>query len=399
MTRFLIYLFPAMFDMVLTCVLLTGEMRMAAMNAPATATTGVPATWAITYILACLVIGRWIHPAGAARYIVAGGIVAACGAAGFLVFPHLYLVYLFTAVVSVGGALFFVPFQVFMKAVDQEHESPNVVRATALYTLSWSGGFAAGLLAAGIFWNATGTWEYGYVFSGIMALAVSLGVLGLRYGSRKGPSARQVEVSSLGPKPAVPDRRYENFPDFAWLGWVGSGAGIFCFYLILGMFPVTGNHFDLSKDQQGMVIALMAATQALTGLLLGFGRFWMYRRALVGIFGLCGIAGLVLYALGESVVLFYPAAVCFGLYSGSFFFYLVFHAIIHPHRAARYVSVNETIVGVCGFVGPMAGGLLADGLGLSCPYWIAIGILTGGVVLKLVIHTRHRPKLHKLKKP
>jgi predicted MFS family arabinose efflux permease len=86
------------------------------------------------------------------------------------------------------------------------------------------------------------------------------------------------------------------------------------------------------------------------------------------------------------------------MYSGSFFFYLVFHAIVHPHHSARYVSVNEAVVGLCGFVGPMAGGLLADAKGLAWPYFTAVGLVAVGVLLKLLIHSRFRPHVTNLTK-
>jgi predicted MFS family arabinose efflux permease len=288
---------------------------------------------------------------------------------------------------------------VFMKAVDQEHESPSVVRATALYTLSWSSGAAAGPFVAGVAWSLTGAWQYGYVYSGASALAVSVGVLTLRrYTRSRHGIRRQHAASTPPPNQTSHDQNYTHLPDLAWLGWVGSGAGMLCFFLINGMFPVTANHWLLPKDQQGMVMALMLSTQALTGLLLGLGRFWMYRRLLVAMFGLCGAAGLVLYAFGQSLEMFCLAAVCFGMYSGSFFFYLVFHAIIHPHRSARYVSINEAVVGVCGFVGPMAGGLLADAKGLAWPYLAAVGLIAVGVPLKVLIHTRFRTQIREVQK-
>lgn len=398
MTRVLIYLFPALFDAVLTCAMLTSCMRMAASGAPATATTGVMATWAITYALASLLLGRWVTPRNASWLLIVGGGVAIGAAGGFIVFPSLPLVYLFTGVLSVGCALFFTPFQVFMKDVEQGQASGSVVRSTALYTFSWSSGAAAGPFVAGVVWSLTGAWQWGYVCSGALALTVAVGVLVLRRCARGRRPARQADVPDTPPTHTPRDQKYAKLPDLAWLGWVGSGAGIFGVFLITGMFPVTGKFWSLTKAQQGIVIAIMMGTQAVTGLGLGLGRTWMYRRSLVAAFGLLGAAGLVLYALGQSMGTFCLAAVCFGLYSGTFFFYLVFHAIVHPHRSARYVSVNEAVVGACGFAGPMVGGLLADGLGLSWPYFVAAGLVAVGILLKMIIHTRYRPQVDELLK-
>ena len=38
----------------------------------------------------------------------------------------------------------------------------------------------------------------------------------------------------------------------------------------------------------------------------------------------------------------------------------VYHSLISPDKASRYVAVNEVIVGVTGTIGPFAAGLLTS---------------------------------------
>ena len=80
----------------------------------------------------------------------------------------------------------------------------------------------------------------------------------------------------------------------------------------------------------------------------------------------------------------------FGIYSGSFCFYLVFHALVHPNRAGRYVAVNEALVGLTGFLAPLAGGALADHCGSQYPYLVVAALTIAVTALQICVH-RARP--------
>ena len=158
--------------------------------------------------------------------------------------------------------------------------------------------------------------------------------------------------------------------------------------LLRSLFPASSIALNISKPDQGIVLALALGMQAITGLLLFRSRIWMYRAVPVAVFSFFGIAGLVLFGLAEKTAAFYGAAICYGIYSGSFFYYFVFHALSHPRRSARYVAVNETIVGLAGILGPFAGGFLADKFSLSVSYYAAAGMVVCATLLQVIVHGR-----------
>jgi predicted MFS family arabinose efflux permease len=82
--------------------------------------------------------------------------------------------------------------------------------------------------------------------------------------------------------------------------------------------------------------------------------------------------------------------ILFGVYSGSFFFYLVFHAIAHPVRSARYVAVNESVVGIGGILGPLIGGGLSDRFGFAFSACACTTVLLAITAFQAVIHRRTR---------
>ncbi|MBP5181855.1 MAG: MFS transporter, partial [Lentisphaeria bacterium] len=72
----------------------------------------------------------------------------------------------------------------------------------------------------------------------------------------------------------------------------------------------------------------------------------------------------------------------YGIFSGVFAWNMVYHAIALAPKRSRYVSVNETIVGVGGIFSPLAGGLFATPEKSGLPFLIG----AGAVLLSAIFH-------------
>ena len=389
MARFLIYLFPAMMDMVIGAVLFTGCVRVAESGGSATAVASVLITSFSTYILVCPVLGRLVTPRNAAGIVIGATALTVLNAAMFVLFPSLQIMYLWVAVQALATACFFVPFQIFMKTVEQ-HRPAGLSRATALYTFSWSMGLCFGPFISGYVWEYF-DWQWCYGFNAVLAAATTIGIILLRHHAHSSP-VQHSEPAVLTDNPRQP-LDYTRLPDFAWLGWLCAGVGCLAFYMIFSLFPSTAQAYAIPRATQGTVIALVGGAQALTGLSLIRSRSWMYLVKPVLLFGLSGILGLLLFGSAGRVKLFSLAAICFGIYSGSFFFYFVFHSLVHPTRSSRYVAINETVVGICGIVGPLTGGLMADHWGFGAPYYFMAAMVALAVCFKALVHYKHADRI------
>jgi MFS family permease len=316
----------------------------------------------------------------------------------FLVVPGKAGIYVLCAFTGISAALFFPPFQIFMKAVDTVGEKP-VTYSTGLYTFAWSLGLSLGPFVAGYLME-TGTattpggetsgWRYAYVFIICTALLTAIGIQFLQHLAH--PAETPVRQTPSAPSPGPSSFDYSRMPDLAWLGWIGAGVGVIVISIIRGVFPsraVTGLH--MADSTQGTIFFLLSLTQALTGLALCLSRFWMYRPLAVAAFGLVGMAGTLCFGFGTTTPVLYLAAMLFGVYSGGFFFYLVFHALAHPVKSAHYVAINESVVGIGGIIGPVLGGLLADrfGFGVSC--LSGVGLVAVVTLFQMAVHQRHPP--------
>lgn len=387
----LIYILPALMDMALSLVLFVGTLRAVKLGGDATRAASVLAVWSIVYVVSCPLIGRLVTPGNARRMIMtacgifalASGLLAA--AAGFAAMLAL------VGVCGVAAALFFPPFQVFMKEVDTAG-GRSVAYSTGLYTFAWSTGFACGPFVAGFLMQlgdpaAVGGegpgWRYAFLFGSGVCLLMAAVLAGVFRGQAGRPAAASETAT------AAAGTLYEAMPDLAWLGWVGAAAGFAALSMVRAIFPVRAmGVLQLTAGALGLIFFTLSMTQALLGLALMRSRFWMYRARPVAAFAAAGLAGILCFGFGCRLPVFFAGAALFGLYSGAFCFYMVFHALVHPKRAGHYVAVNESLVGITGFVAPLAGGALADAHGLRFPYLAAAGLTLAAASVQVWIHRR-----------
>ncbi len=390
MIRLLIYIFPAIMDMVLGSVMFLTTVRMAQSGASATTVTLLMTTWSFVYMVCSFSLSRIITSRNAAWLIIASGLIIAGDSLGFILVPGLYQMYLLVVIVAIANAMFFAPFQIFMKAVEQGRPA-GVVRSTALYTFAWSTGIALGPFISGYLWTLAG-WNWCHLVNICFALLTVIGIFLLKHHAQ--PDGQR--ASSISEKqPASGDEstinefdEYANMPDLAWLAWVGAGLGIFVIMLVRGILPMTGVSLKIPRPQLGTIFALISMTQAIVGLSFIKGKMWMFRVKPIIAFGIVGLLGMIGFAFARHLYFLYISAICLGVYSGAIFFYFVFHSLVHPTKAPKYIAINEAVVGLVGIVGPLFGGLIVDHFSLTTAYLAGAIIIAGAMIFKANVHHR-----------
>jgi MFS family permease len=370
-----------MMDIILGAVFFVTAVRYSESGASSLTVTGVMATWAFVYFLCSIAAGRIVNHKNAAQLIIISGGTIAVISLGYIVVPSLGAQYLWTALIGVATAFFFTPFQVFMKSLEHG-EDGGVVRSTALYTFSWSFGMASGPFICAYVWPNFG-WKYCYALNIIMGLTIALGIWQLnKY------ACQHHETAGPAGKPSKTED-YSNMPDLAWLGWLAAGIGCISVAVVRSLFPVKAAILELSKTDQGLILAIVSFTQAFIGLAFIRSKFWMYKPVPVTLFSLSGLLGLLLFGLGSKTETFYMAALFYGIYSGMFFFYLVFHSLVHPTKSSKYIATNEAVVGITTIIGPIAGGIIADKTNSNIPFYL--------VAILILLVTAMQARVHCLK--
>ncbi|OHB55574.1 MAG: hypothetical protein A2Y07_03325 [Planctomycetes bacterium GWF2_50_10] len=397
--RFLIYLFPAVADVIIAATMFVCSNRLADAGRSRTEVAVVFAAWAMAYIISNQILARLVTSRNAAVMMIAANLLFAATAGVFVIIDNVWAIYATMAVLAVASALFFLPFQLFMKAVEPD-QNQGVVRSVAIYTLAWSLGFASGPFIAGFIYQGLG-WQWCFAFTGLISLLTAGGVQLLKHHAKhhRDEAVTPSEAALTQPISNAEDVNYHTMPDVVWLQWVVTGVGCLGIYALLALLPSVGVSFAIPKSQIGSIIAAIYVMQALTGLSLIRGKTWMFRPmpvagfALFGLLSMAGFGvsllgaldGIELFAVPLRTIGFYISAACYGVFSGSFFFGLVFHALVHPHRSARYVAINETVVGMCGVAGPIMAGTLADRFGFFAVPVVLIVMIMGVAILQVVV--------------
>jgi MFS family permease len=371
MTRFFIYLFPAMIDLVLGAVFFISTVQIAESGEKPIMSTVILSLCAVFYMVFSQVAGLIVKPANAGNVIFSACLLIMGSSLAYIVFPSINALYVLVCCVSIGSAFFFAPFQVFMKTVESDRPR-GLSYSVGMYTLAWSTGMGLGPFISGVI-KQFGNWNICYIINAVVALITGIGILCLKHHAKLSVSNDEVEEHQ-----DFVD--YSKFPDLAWLGWLASGIGCLAVNVIRSYFATTGKLQGMAEVSQGTVLAVLSITQGIVGLLLCRSRFWMYRPLPILSFGIFGVVGLLFFSFGTTALFFYIGAACFGIYSGAFFFYLVFHSLVHPERSGRYVAINESVVGGTTIVGALMAGYLADAVSTSFPYTGSM-LLVGLVVV------------------
>ena len=366
MIRYLVYCFPIVVNYILGGVFFISAWRFSEAGAGGITVGASLAAWALPYAITSLWIGGKTNSKNARKLLLFAALALAAISLCFQIFDGLYLQFLWIVLLGMASAVYCVPFQVFMKELDP-NPSAGIVRAAALYTFAWSFGIATGPF---IFRQVS--IQTGYALNAALALLMAISIPLIEHWSKKHP-----------PRNTAPQQDpvdYCGRPDLARVGWLVSGIGVLTVAMLRAMEPYRGQKLGFPLEDIGGALALVSYMQAFTALSFFRSRTWMYRPMPAVLAGLSGAASLLLFGFGERIWCFYLAAVLYGLYSGTFYFYLVFYSLVHPEKAPHYVGINELIVGIVSVLGPLLGGMLVWGDQSFLPF-LAAAMLTAGAAL------------------
>ncbi len=344
MIKLLSYLFPFLVNYVCGGVFFITALRCSQANAPGWVVGATLSTWSLVYSVVSFIAGKVTTVKNSVMLISAGGLMITAASAGFLLFPGVYTQFIWIALTGIAAATYCTSFQVFAKSIEQ-NQNTGVVRATALYTASWSLGMATGPFVFGLL-----PVNLSFVINAVLGLVIAGGIVAVSKTVQRRENTADEQGSCL------PETG--GMPDCVWVGWIIGGVGTIAIFVIRCLVPYRANLLAFSRAEAGLVLAAVSFVQAFTALALIKVKTMMYKPLPVVLAGSCGIISLLLFGFSGSLPAFAVAAVLFGIYSGYFYFMFVYHSLISPVNSTRYVAINEIIVGIMGTVGPFAGGLL-----------------------------------------
>lgn len=399
MLRILFYIPPFLMNIITGLIFFVPARRLAAANESAVAVAAAMSAWAVTYTITSISLGFIQNKKNAVKLILLGQSLSIIALAGLLAVNNIKLQYYWLMLTGFSTVLFYCPFQVIMSALEKNVKgTAALIRSTSFYTFSWSLGLAAGPVAAAAIWGlfdpATG-WKACYIFCMALNVVITVICLFLHAYVKK---VNQEEENSLventvSETPDCPENE-KKLPDFAIDGWALGIGGYLTVYILRSLLPYRGEVIGLSTTQMGILIGMIAFMQAVTAFTLYKSRTWMYKPIPVLIPLTGGIIGLVLAATVSNFYVLFAAMFIYGIFSGIFAWDMIYHAIAIEEKRARYVSVNETIVGVFGILSPLAGGLFATPEKSGLPFLIGAGVLVLTAVFHVIYSIKYGKNIH-----
>lgn len=362
---------------------LVAQLRLKEAGAGTVAVTGTLSVWAAVSSATVFCVGRVLTERNARRFLEMSAVLFVLAFAGMLAAPQTAMLYFWLFLIGLATAFFCAPLQVFLKKLEQGKTS-GLIRASALYSASWSFGMAVGPFIFSLFSLTLGknAWRTALILNAaLMAGAIFLPAL-----------AERLAAAAERPR-TTPDRRPEDNhadrPDLAPAGWVLTVAAFSAVAVTKTQLPAQGREAGLTEAEIGLVAALIYFAHSFTSLCLIRSRDWMYRRTAISMFTVCGIAGLVCFLLflpRGCVLPLAAGAVMIGSYSGLVGFCLVYYSLAHPEKAARHVAVNEIVVGLTNMSSPL---LIGSGfILLTGQTWMPFAVLTVPAVLAALFHAK-----------
>jgi len=239
---------------------------------------------------------------------------------------------------AVAVAFFFNSFQTFMRG---EAPPGGLIRATALYTLSWSTGCAAGFILSGTLYRL-GPWV-------LAGLVVGIGLLILTVLSRRRTRSYDLRSADEHVDEAHHGRSVDH-ASYVWVAWIMVFSSMFVQRPILTFYPALAAQNGLAPALAGLPLFLHMAVQGCAGYYMTRLRRLLYRRSVIVGFNVAAAGVLVLVAVLPSYPLSTLAIAVLGLWSGFSFFCSVYYAGNSGNRS-RNIGINECLVGLGSFAG------------------------------------------------
>lgn len=371
-------LFPLLVDIIVSMVLFLGRHSLASRGFGEDVISSIVFCYGIGYVLCSLLMAKVIraHLAKLQMLIAITGIVVICLL--LTAFADILFIQIMYLLMPMAVSMFFNAYQSYLLGVSTAAEQPLQVTA-GRYTFAWSIGFAFGPLIISLVKGIL-TYTQTYFLAAGMALLIGIGILLYRPPQRKSADAA-VTTAAPAARPTLP-----SLSPAIWLSLL---LGLTIWNIVTIYWPVQAVQTGASQEVKGLVEFAFALTQAFAALALIYLPGWHHRPRWMLVLGGFGVAALIVLGFLQNNLLFIAGAVLFGVYTGSVFSGMVYHAMIEPQHAIRRVALNETFVGACFLLSSFAAGVFHPaGTPFSTSYLLLAGTLTAGILLQALFARR-----------
>jgi MFS family permease len=356
-----------------------------------------PAANNFAYLVALLIAGSRFSHLRVRRTTLTAGTVALVAAATMtlsVLWNRLHpesggWLWIWALIVSggVGGAAMALYWPFLMSWVSADYEGVRLNRRFGRYNGAWSGGGIIGPLLGGWLFEI-------HAVLPLLAAVVSvlLSLLLLRFGR----DGRTLQAPSTG-EPASPLQADgppgQLLGDCRWLSRIALFSACVCFAIVRSQFALVFRGLGYAERQFGMYLTIYALCNFLALVAAGRWALWHFKPTLLIVGQALLLLTLLMTIYGRALSILFASSILLGVaYGFAYSSHLYYGASASRKRSAR-MAIHEIVISLGLTIGSLAGGHLAEHIGLYSPYWFAVGLVGLGITGQMAIHTASRARV------
>jgi len=307
---------------------------------------------------------------------------------------------------GVGGAAMALYWPFLMSWVSADYEGVRLNRRFGRYNGAWSGGGIIGPLIGGRLFEVNAVLP---LLAAVVSVLLSL--LLLRFG-RDGSTARNLSAdresadgepgSGVAPAPldapsAVATHSVAYDPrllsDCRWVSRIALFSACICFAVVRSQFALVFRGLGYAERQFGMYLTIYALCNFAALVAAGRWALWHFKPALLIVGQALLLLMLLLTIYGRTLNVFFLSSIMLGVaYGFAYSSHLYYGASASKRRSVR-MAIHEIVISLGLTLGSLAGGYLAEHVGLYTPYWFAVGVIAAGMAGQSAIHWSSRTRV------
>jgi MFS family permease len=195
------------------------------------------------------------------------------------------------------------------------------------------------------------------------------------------PPASNVErIAHRGDEISLPTKRR-----FKQLGWLGNGTGYLMQGSLMALAPMIGERLGWPPSSTIWLICTFFVARAAAFALLWRFTGWHYRLPWILAALAAGPLALTIIFSATLPLLLLPALVVFGACIGLSYYSSIYYSLDYGDDKGEHGGLHESIIGLGGLLGPLAGVAGAAWTGRATgAIWFIVGSAAGVTLLGLV---------------
>jgi MFS family permease len=338
------------------------------------------------YTVICFIVSRVRIFSERRHTMVLGLLIYTAGCALIYAKKSVFVLLFAPAVLSVANALFYTAVQPwFTEGMDR----PQLMKTMGGYSIAWVLGFLAGPSIGGLVISSGGNGAAGlagrldalFLFSGAASLAMCVLFIPDIWKQKIVPLSESAMPAIF--RKAIPQEKCRMF---LHLTWIANFCTMFPVCLVRFLFTEMGKEERLSSFVIGNVNSAMYLSLIILVLFLMRRTFWLFSFRYLVFFQLAAAPAVLFFVLSKNVGFYFSGAVIFGLLLGFTYFSSSFYSLIFEGKKDRYVSINESLIGLGQVLAGGLGYLIAESAPLKYSFLPALAVIVLAIVAESAIY-------------